>query len=138
MKYIATLILSCALFFSAPTSYAKAYEFDGKLSEKHKIEILTHLIGHPDLTFIRNGDEHDSAKAKEHVLKKLDYAGSRVKTAQQFIDKICSQSYFSGKPYYIKFPNGKKVASRSWLYRKLAEIEGTVTISRNESYWQNG
>lgn len=129
MNRVITTLFSLMLSLSFVTigSAGHADVYDNTLTEQHKIEILVHSIGNPDLTFIRNGDEYSAAVAKSHVKKKLDYAGSRIKTARQFISKIASSSHFSGTPYYVRLPDGKKVPSRDWLLRKLSEIEGTFS-----------
>jgi len=49
-------------------------------------------------------------------------AGSKIKTAEDFIDHIASKSYMSGEPYQMKFRNGSVIDIRDILYHKLKRI----------------
>lgn len=91
-------------------------------TEKQKINYLLEELENSNLRFIRNGEEFSAKEAKEHMLKKLSYAGDRVRTAEQFIDSIASKSSFSGKPYYVLFPDGRRIESGKWLTEKLSKI----------------
>src|SRR5687768_6763203 len=52
------------------------------MTEAQKIEALIASIEQlQGAVFIRNGTEHDAAKAAAHLRRKLDYAGKKVKTA---------------------------------------------------------
>ncbi|MCH7225412.1 DUF5329 family protein [Haloferula sp. A504] len=74
--------------------------------------------------FIRNGKAHDADEAADHLRKKLDRAGDRVKTAEDFIDGLATKSSFSGKPYRIRFKDGSETATGPWLHGQLKEIDG--------------
>ena len=52
---------------------------------------------------------------------KWEKAGSAVKTAKDFIEKIASKSSMSGKPYEIEFDNGTKIEAKAFLLKKLGE-----------------
>ena len=73
--------------------------------------------------FIRNGTEYDAAKAAEHLHRKLDYAGKRIKTAQDFIDQLASASSMTGKPYRIRFKDGHSVESAVYFREQLRKLE---------------
>ncbi|MDR2979813.1 MAG: DUF5329 domain-containing protein [Bacteroidales bacterium] len=95
------------------------------LTEREKIEQLIASVEQlQDAKFIRNGTTYNAARAAEHLRTKLQKAGNRVKTAQDFIIGIASSSYFSGNPYYIKFKDGRQITSREFFEGKLREIEG--------------
>ncbi len=74
--------------------------------------------------FIRNGGEHSAADAANHLRRKLRGAGSRIKTAEQFIDHLASKSSSTGNPYALRLANGKTVDAGEWFRAKLAEIRG--------------
>jgi len=57
---------------------------------------------------------------------KLHIAGSRVKTAEDFIRYCASESSVSGLPYEIRFPDGRVVRSADFLRQKLAEFEASA------------
>jgi len=72
-------------------------------------------------TFVRNGTEHNSKDAAKHLRLKLEKAGNRVKTAEDFIKLCASKSYMTNQPYMIKYTDGKMVASETYLRNKLKE-----------------
>src|SRR5687768_15291270 len=75
-----------------------------KMPEEEKINLLIKYIANlQGATFIRNGDEYPAKDAAEHLQMKRRKAGSRVKTARDFIDGLASESYISGKTYQIRF-----------------------------------
>ena len=75
------------------------------------------------MKFIRNGSEYSPKEAAEHLRMKRRKAGSKIKTAEDFIDHIASKSYMSGEPYQMKFRNGSVIDIRDILYHKLKRIE---------------
>lgn len=74
-------------------------------------------------TFIRNGTEYDAKHAADHMRLKLRFAGSRVKTAEDFITYCGTGSSISGIKYTIRFRDGRVVDSATFLLGKLAEYE---------------
>ncbi len=94
-----------------------------KLSEKDKINYLLDELEKSKLIFIRNGDEYSAKDAREHMQKKLDYAGNRITTADQFITYIATKSSLSGKSYYVKYPDGKQTESAVYLRNLLSKLE---------------
>lgn len=116
MKYTAC-ILTFLLFLCAGVSA-------GVPDEEAKINALIGFIeSHNEFIFIRNGTEYSAKEAADHLRSKRSSAGKRIKTAAEFIEYIASKSYFSGKPYQIKFPDGKTRPSGDVLKEELAKIE---------------
>jgi hypothetical protein len=65
--------------------------------------------------FIRNGSEYDDGKAAAaHLRMKLQNAGGKVQTADDFIRLCASRSYITGKPYMIRLSNGKTIKSEEY------------------------
>ena len=94
------------------------------LSEAAKIQALIGSIEQlKGAVFIRNGSEYDGVKAAAHLRRKLDYAGSKVKTAEQFIDYLATGSSMSGKPYRIRFADGHSVDSAVYFREQLRRLE---------------
>jgi len=108
------LVLLVVILFGA-NAYA------GGLSEHDKIAYLLNVIAESKTTFIRNGIEYSGAQAKTHLQEKLDYAGSYIQSADDFIAYIASKSSITGKPYYVKSPDGTVMESDKWLHKKLSE-----------------
>ncbi len=89
-------------------------------AELRRIQILIERIEHSGLVFERNGSRYSSAEAAAHLRSKLDAAGNRVTTTEQFITHIASRSYFTGRPYYVITPRGR-VTAESWLRTQLEQ-----------------
>ena len=89
---VLTFFLFIALFF--PVQFAVA-------AEDNEIAFLLSYIAGSDCIFIRNGDEHQAKDASEHLEMKYNHAKDRIKSAEDFIDKIATKSSFSGKPYIL-------------------------------------
>lgn len=78
-------------------------------------------------TFIRNGSEHTPAAAANHLQYKRQKAGSRLKSARDFIEKVATSSSMSGKPYMIRFANGKEFPASMVLTNELNKLEAGKT-----------
>lgn len=92
------------------------------LTETQKIEWLIAFIAKQEGAFIRNGSEYTPAQAAEHLRMKLNKAGNKIKTADDFIKHLASSSSMSGKPYQIKFKNGQKVNVGVLLQAELKRL----------------
>ncbi|MEX5215968.1 MAG: DUF5329 domain-containing protein [Nitrospiraceae bacterium] len=116
LRICTTAVLACLISLG---SVAGAIE----LSERQKIEaLLASLKDISGAVFIRNGRNYDADKAIDHLKRKLTAAGSRVKTAEEFIACCASGSSISGEPYRIKFPDGRIVNSADYFRAKLNEL----------------
>ena len=93
-------------------------------TEKQKIEALIKQVGDlKDAKFVRNGTVYEPATAVRFLRGKWDANASDVKTARDFIDKVATMSGTSGKPYLIRFKDGKEIPSREFLLAELKKIE---------------
>jgi uncharacterized protein DUF5329 len=102
-----------------------------QLSEEQKIQRLIDAVEHArGITFIRNGEQHDSAAAAQHLRRKYQSAGKKQMTARQFIDELASRSSTSGEEYRIKLLDGREVSSQKWLSQQLEEIEANAPASQ--------
>jgi hypothetical protein len=90
--------------------------------EKKKIEFLISSIENlKEAVFIRNGSEYDGKTAANHLRVKLEKAGGRVQTADDFIKLCASRSVITGKPYLIRFTDGKTIKAEDFFKEKLKE-----------------
>jgi hypothetical protein len=113
-------VLSLLLLISVPAAVTSA-----PADATQKIEVLIqHVNDLQDATFIRNGSTYSSKSAATFLRRKWQANQSEVKTARDFVDKVASISGTSGKPYLIRFKDGKEVPSREFLLAKLKSIEG--------------
>ncbi len=90
---------------------------------KAEIDELINFVQTSDVRFIRNGQEYSAAEGANHLRHKLSRAGDRVKTTDDFITGIASKSYLSGKPYLVKFADGKTQPAGDWLRAHLAQTQ---------------
>lgn len=74
--------------------------------------------------FIRNGSEHDARAAADHLRLKLRAAGSKVKTAEDFIRFCASRSSMTGEPYLIRLADGTTVRSEVFFRNRLKAFAG--------------
>lgn len=99
------------------TGMAHALESPAKEEVDHLLEAVVKSDAH----FIRNGKEYTAKEGADHLRYKLDQAGKRVKTAEDFITGICTKSYLSGKPYLMKRKDGTTTEVGPWLTKALEE-----------------
>src|SRR5262249_207266 len=92
--------------------------------ETARIEYLIASVGLlPQAQFIRNGTVYDGKAAVDHLRLKLRFAGSRVKTAEDFIRYCATGSRVSGQPVQIRFADGRVMPSAQFLLQKLREYD---------------
>jgi uncharacterized protein DUF5329 len=93
-------------------------------TEKQKIEALIKYVADlNDATFVRNGRGYDAETAATFLRRKWEANDSKVKTARDFIDAIAAFSSTSGKPYMIRFKDGREEKSRDVLLAELNKME---------------
>ena len=86
-----------------------------------EIEFLLTSVAKSDCRFIRGGSEYGGREAADHLRLKLSKAGSRVQTAEDFIEGIASKSSLTGRAYQIRLADGKVVPSGQWFRDTLAK-----------------
>ncbi len=117
-----SLILFFVLFF--PGNFVIAAESD-------EIEYLLYFVGGSDCIFIRNGGEYQAKEAREHLEMKYNHVKRRIKTAEDFIDKIASKSSLSGRQYEVRC-DGVKFQTSQWLREALASYRVSVENQEKE------
>ncbi len=85
-----------------------------------EIDYLLDYVSTSGCTFIRNDSAHDPADAADHLRLKYSRGKRYVNSAEQFIDRLASESSWSGKPYSVDC-DGRTEPSREWLYRALTQ-----------------
>ena len=117
------LIFSCVLFFGMLLPPVVAAQ-TAPAAEREKIEWLIKQVGEiKEAKFIRNGSTYEVASAVRFLRGKWEANDSSVKTARDFIDKVASASGTSGKPYLIRFKDGREIKSREYLLAELQKLE---------------
>ena len=121
---IARALAPLALALTLSLSGGPAGAESPPLSEAQKIDALIQAVA--DLrgaVFIRNDSEYDGKAAADHLRLKREKAGSRVTTADDFIRLCGSTSSMTGRPYQIRFADGRTETSEAFLRARLAELE---------------
>ena len=124
-KFITTSCLSVVLILCAMISPVEmvAQTTTTPLTEDQKIEAL--IVGVEKATniqFYRNGSYYDAATAASHLRLKRRKAGSAVKTAADFIDKLATKSSVTGEIYKIKYTNGQEIPAKDYFYSRLKTL----------------
>jgi hypothetical protein len=93
------------------------------LTDAEKIEALILAVeARKDLQFIRLDIAHSAREAANVLRIKLAFAGDRVKTVDDFIDHVATATQ-SGKPYFVRYADGREVSSAEFLRQELKRIE---------------
>ena len=88
-----------------------------------EIELLIQRVGASEgVVFIRNGSEYSAADAATHLRRKLSAAKGRIRTPEQFIDKLGSRSSMTGRAYRVRLADGRGMDSATWLTGLLRDI----------------
>lgn len=93
-----------------------------------EIESLLSYVGNlSGAKFVRNGEAHAPADAVAHMRLKWSKQKGRINTAEDFIAQCASKSTVSGKPYLIRYDDGREETAGKVLLRRLAEIRAAAT-----------
>jgi hypothetical protein len=93
------------------------------LTEGQKIDrLIARVESLEGAKFIRNGTEHSPGDAAKHLREKRDYAGDKLKTAEEFIEQIGSRSSLTGEEYTIRFADGRVVKAGEFLREDLKKL----------------
>lgn len=104
--------------------HALAPAEDKPTTETAKIEaLIKHVEGLPAEKFVRNGSEYDAKSAAKFLRGKWDTNHKSISTARDFIDKVATASGTTGKPYLIRFKDGREVKSGEYLTAELKKLE---------------
>ncbi len=122
-RLVITVFFACMATFAAILPrFASAQS--APAAEKQKIEALIKQVGDlKDAKFVRNGWTYEPATAVRFLRGKWEANDAEVKTARDFIDKVASASGTSGKPYLIRFKDGREIKSQEFLLAALKKIE---------------
>lgn len=105
------VITALALVLALPTMADETTE--------REVQHLLEFVEASGCTFQRNGTDHDSADAADHLRLKYSRGGSYVNSADQFVGLLATQSSWSGKPYTVTC-DGETLPSSEWLRTELA------------------
>jgi len=91
-------------------------------SEDQKIEILIESLKKlPGAQFYKDGKYCDMNEASAFLKKKKNATSPKIRSAQEFIDKVASGSG-KGNDYKIKFSNGNEMLAKDYFHNVLNEL----------------
>jgi len=113
-----------AIAQQAPGAATTAAASSKSLSESEKIsQLISCIRGMKGATFIRNGSEHSCQEAADHLQSKWEKHGSKIKSAEDFIEHLASKSSSTGEAYLIRTPDGKEKPSAQVLQEALRQLK---------------
>jgi hypothetical protein len=95
-----------------------AVNIQSQASTDAEVKYLLEYVGSPGCAFERNGTEHDSVGAADHLRLKYSRGKRYVNSAEQFIDRLASESSWTGKKYTVTCGDTTE-PSGEWLHRAL-------------------
>lgn len=110
MRVLAVAALATILLWG--TSALAAEDYDAE------VQYLLGFVEDSGCIFTRNGRDHDAADAADHLRLKYDRGGKYVNSAEQFIDRLATESSWTGKDYTVTC-DGHTEPSADWLHRAL-------------------
>ena len=119
MKWVGAGLLSLgALAASAGSSAAPP-----PLEQARIDKLIRHVEVQKGMKFIRNGTEYTCEEAGRFLRGKMESMGAEVTSAREFIERIASKSSMSGKPYHVRFSDGRSMSSAQFLGDELKRLE---------------
>lgn len=92
-----------------------------------EIQYLLEFVASSDCAFVRNGSEHDPADAADHLRLKYKRGKRYADSADNFIDRLASESSWTGKDYTVNC-NGTVEPTGAWLHRALDDYRYSATV----------
>jgi hypothetical protein len=122
------LLLSLLLLFPLNADQKPGGEAD-------KIErLIKHIEGLSGASFIRNGSDYDAKTAARFLRGKWQREERKITTATDFIDKVGTKSSTSGKPYLIRFKDGREIPCADYLREILAKQEKDASLGSSKKH----
>ena len=95
-------------------------------SEKEKIEALIQVVATMEnANFLRNGSEYSAKNAAKFLRGKWDANQKNIHTAKDFIEQAATKSSTTGKPYLIRFQDGRQQPCAEVLLAELQRMEAS-------------
>lgn len=120
IMYKQRLSLTMTLMILSQYSFAAS---DNAIEDE--INQLLNIVEKSQCIFTRNGSDHDANSAKSHLQLKYRKGKKYVHSSEQFIDRLASESSWTGKNYTITCPEQQAVPSGEWLHNALKQLRNT-------------
>lgn len=106
---VISILFAAVMMLGNATAQADASNMDAE------IDFLLDTVVTSNCVFIRNGSEHKSAAARDHLQMKRERGKRYFDNAEEFIEKIASQSSWTGKDYFIQCGDEPTQTANSWF-----------------------
>ena len=86
-----------------------------------EIDFLLDSVVESDCVFIRNGSKHKAQAARDHLQMKRKRGSRYFSDTEEFINRIASQSSWSGKVYLIQCGEEPQQTAKAWFTQLLQQ-----------------
>lgn len=117
------LLIVIAVAGPLHSSVAESARESARESTDQEIRYLLDFVAASGCTFTRNGSDHTAEEAADHLRLKYQRGRRYAATAEEFIERLASQSSWSGKAYTVRCGTQAETSAR-WLQRALADHRG--------------
>lgn len=93
------------------------------------IDHLVESVRASDAEFIRNGRSYDGDRAARHMQRKAEHFDERIDSPESFIELAATRSELTGRPYRVRFADGKETTTARWLGVLLAQWRAGCGVS---------
>ena len=98
--------------------------------EQARIDYLLERVSKSPYNFIRNGQRYSGKRAWAHLKWKYFLNVGRVKTAEEFIERVATYSKMSGEPYVVQLPDRSRRPLHLLLVNELRLFDEKVEVER--------
>jgi len=98
--------IACRDFFSFTRTEERKDKIEGLIRN------VANLMG---VQFIRNGSAYDAADAAKFLRGEWQSKEKEIHTVEDFIEKVATISSTTGKPYWVRFSDGREVKCADYL-----------------------
>jgi hypothetical protein len=109
-NFFATLLLLTSSLLSPILAADEALESE--------VAYLLEFVATSGCDFVRNGSSHDPEEAADHLRLKYSRGKRHVNSAEQFIDRLASESSWTGRAYSVTC-DGQSQPAGAWLHHAL-------------------
>ena len=118
----------CCLLLAFALALPGTATAETETETEREVAYLLEFVAGSGCTFIRNGGDHDAVDAADHLRLKYRRGKRYVGSAEQFIDRLATESSWSGDPYTVNC-EGKTQTSAQWLHGALTEYRQRIVIA---------
>lgn len=106
--------LQIVLLLMSSTAFA-----DVAPNKRHEVQHLLDFVKNSDCVMNRNGSEHKTSEAVNHIQRKYNHFRREIHSTEDFIRLSATKSTMSGKFYTVKCPGQKPMKTKTWLLKEL-------------------